>query len=182
MWATVRFSAGVRQTVRFGAVFALIFIGLMYIAYDLFGRVPGALVPMEDKGSLIVVGMLPPASSLERTQKVMDFASETVLANPHVDRATAMSGFDITSSSLKSSSGAMFVGLKDWTERTKPEEKSPALAAQFMGQFMQNPDAMLFAMSPPPIMGLSMGGGLKCTFRIAPAAVFNSFRITLIRS
>ncbi|MDR2034640.1 MAG: multidrug efflux RND transporter permease subunit [Helicobacteraceae bacterium] len=161
MWVTEHFSAGVRQTVRFGAIFVLIFIGLMYIAYDLFGRVPGALVPMEDKGSLIVIGMLPPASSLERTRKVMDFASETVLANPHVERATAMSGFDITSSSLKSSSGVMFVGLKDWAERTKPEEKSPALAAQFMGQFMQNPDAMLFAMSPPPIMGLSMGGGFE---------------------
>ncbi|GHV02086.1 hypothetical protein AGMMS49521_3350 [Campylobacterota bacterium] len=158
-WITNHFSSGVRQTVRFGAVFILLFAGLMYITYDLFGRVPGALVPMEDKGAVMVIAMLPPAASLDRTQKVADEISDFVLSNPMVEHATIMSGFDMIASALKSSSGAGFIKLKDWSERKEPSQHAQAIAGQFMGKFMQNPDAMIFALNPPPIMGLSISGG-----------------------
>ncbi|MDR2639099.1 MAG: multidrug efflux RND transporter permease subunit [Helicobacteraceae bacterium] len=161
MWITQRFSEGVRQTVRFGAIFVLLFIGLMYIAYDLFERVPGALVPMEDKGGLMVIANLPPAASLERTQKVMDKVTDTAMSSPLVEYATMMSGIDMMSNALKPSAGAGFINLTDWSKRTKPEEHSQALAGKFIGQFMQNPDALVFAINPPPIMGLSIGGGFE---------------------
>ncbi|MDR1452003.1 MAG: multidrug efflux RND transporter permease subunit [Helicobacteraceae bacterium] len=161
MWITLRFSEGVRQTVRFGAAFALIFAGLMYITYDLLGRVPGALVPMEDKGGLMVIANLPPASSLERTQKVMNDVADIAAANPLVQYATLMSGIDMMSNALKPSAGAGFINLVDWSERTRPEQKAQALAGQFIGQFMRHPDALVFAINPPPIMGLSIGGGFE---------------------
>lgn len=160
-WATIKFSQGVRQTVRFGAVFVLLFLGLMYLTYDLFQRVPTTLVPMEDKGGLMVMAMLPPGASLERTIAVNDWVSDQVMESPLVNFATLMSGIDMTSFSLKTSAGAGFINLKDWSERTRPEEKSFALVGQLMGKFMANPDALIFVLNPPPIMGLSMNDGFE---------------------
>ncbi|MDR3162746.1 MAG: multidrug efflux RND transporter permease subunit [Helicobacteraceae bacterium] len=161
MWVTKSFSEGVRQTVRFGAVFVLIFIGLMYIAYNLFERVPGALVPMEDKGGLLVIANLPPASSLERTQKVMDDVADIILESPLVRYATLMSGIDMMSNALKPSAGAGFINLIDWSERTRADQHSQALAGQFIGKFMRNSDALIYAINLPPITGLSIGGGFE---------------------
>jgi multidrug efflux pump len=160
-WTTEHFSTGVRQTVRFGFIFVFLFIGMMYLAYDLFGRVPGSLVPMEDKGSLMAITTLPPAASLDRTLKVQDFVADTFLSSPEVEMTMTLGGFDMTASALKTNSGAGFVMLRDWSERERPEQKSQALAGQFMGRFMQNPDAFIFVLSPPPIMGLSMSGGFE---------------------
>ncbi|MGE4295664.1 MAG: efflux RND transporter permease subunit [Campylobacterales bacterium] len=160
-WLTDRFSGGVRKTIRYSALSLLLFGGLMAITYDLFQRVPTALVPMEDKGSILAISILPPASSLERTKEVRDFISDVALSSPHVEHVVAFAGFDIISSALKTSSGVAFINLKNWDERSGPGESSQALVGQFMGRFMQNPDALIFALNPPPIMGLSISGGFE---------------------
>lgn len=160
-WITDRFTGGVKRVIRFGVISILLFLGMIYLTYDLFGRVPNALVPMEDKGTVLAVSTLPAGASLDRTKHVRDFVSDIALANPNVERVTAFAGFDIVSSALKTNAGTAFINLKDWSERTRPDQKSQVLAGQFMGQFMRSPEAMIFALNPPPIMGLSISGGFE---------------------
>lgn len=160
-WVTRSYTAGVKRAIRFGLISVILYAGMIFVTADLFNRVPKALVPMEDKGTLIVISNLPAGASLDRTKAVRDYISDVTMANPNVERATGFAGFDVVSTALKTSAGTAFVNLKDWSERTRPDQKSDALAGQFMGQFMRNPDAMIFALNPPPIMGLSVSGGFE---------------------
>ncbi|MDR2904720.1 MAG: multidrug efflux RND transporter permease subunit [Helicobacteraceae bacterium] len=159
MWTTENFAKGVRQTVRFGVLFVLVFIALMCVTYYLFKITPTTLVPNEDKGAVMFIAMLPPAASLNRTVAVTDWVADQLADNPAINHITALSGYDMMAGALKPSSAAGFIQLKDWSERTEAHLSSFAIAGQLMGKFMMNPDALIFAMSPPTIMGLSLGGG-----------------------
>ena len=55
--------------------------------------------------------------------------------------------------------GVAFVSLKDWSERTSPEQSVQAIAGRAMGRFMQIKDAFVFAFAPPPVPELGVAGG-----------------------
>ncbi len=57
--------------------------------------------------------------------------------------------------------GAAFAKLKDWGERKESSQNSQALAGSLTKQLMQNPNAIIFALNPPPIMGLSLTEGFE---------------------
>ncbi len=158
---TFKFQSGVKMFIKLGIVTLILFLGLGALGVSLLQKVPTGLVPMEDKGFLMVIDSLPPASSLKRTEAVRDTISETMRQNPNVAHVIGLAGFDIVSFAMKTSSGISFVPLKDWDLRPLPSQHSQALAGQFMGQFMANRDAFIFPLSPPPIMGLSMTGGFE---------------------
>ncbi len=160
-WATARFTAGVKQTIRHGLIAVLLFGGLIGISASMLQKIPTELVPSEDKGTLIAISMLPPASSLQRTEQVRNDITNTTLPNENVKDVIGLAGIDISSFSLKSSSGLSFIKLEDWSQRTRPDQHSSVLAGQFMGQLLQNPDALIFTLNPPPIMGMSMTGGFE---------------------
>jgi multidrug efflux pump len=55
--------------------------------------------------------------------------------------------------------GVAFVSLKNWSERTSPEQSVQAIAGRAMGRFMQIKDAFVFAFAPPPVPELGVAGG-----------------------
>ena len=160
-WATQRFTQGVRMTIRHGLIALLLFGGLIGISYSTLQKIPTELVPGEDKGTLIAISMLPPAASLQRTEQVRNDITNTVLPNENVKDVIGLAGIDIASFSIKSSAGISFIKLEDWDQRTRPDQHSMALAGQFMGQLLRHPDALIFTLNPPPIMGMSMTGGFE---------------------
>ncbi len=55
----------------------------------------------------------------------------------------------------------MFVGLKDFEERTTPELSGQMIANQLNGQFSSIQDAMVLVLQPPPVNGIGTTGGFK---------------------
>ncbi len=159
--STRLFSKGVQHILRRGLIFVLITLIIMLLGGGLFGLIPKSLVPSEDKGSIFALTYLPPASSLQRTVKVRDNFSDAILQNPHVESVMGLAGFDLVNSALKSDSGVMFIKLKDWSQRTKAGSSSQEIAASLTRQFFFNKEAMVFALNPPPIAGLSITGGFE---------------------
>ena len=142
---------------------ALIAVLLLWAAtMGLFKWVPTSLLPDEDQGMIMVATMLDPSTSLSSTQKVATQLEDIILKQPSVKEELTFAGYDILSSTMKSSSIASFVALKPWKERKAHELSSFSTVAAIgkMGSG-QIPGALVMPFNPPPIMGMSTTGGLE---------------------
>ncbi|MFN3480422.1 MAG: efflux RND transporter permease subunit [Thermodesulfovibrionales bacterium] len=155
------FVKGVRVVIRLAFINVIIFVVMLLATYIVIKRLPTALVPLEDKSAVLFFTYLPPASSLQRTQDVIHEIEGIFSKTPEVQEWVAVSGLDLQSFAFRTDAGVGWVRLKEWSERKKKEQLSMALVGRFMGQFMQNRDALVFAVNPPPIMGMSTTGGFE---------------------
>ncbi len=160
-WLTHQFTDKVAHTIRRGAFYVILFMILIAVTYGLYTRIPTGLVPAEDKGTLLVSMSLPPATALSKTTDTATFAESTIRNNPNVEAVMVLAGYDILSSAVRTFGGTAFVRLKDWNLRKDENQKSQILAQTFTEQLMQNPNANIFALNPPPIMGLSLTDGFE---------------------
>ncbi len=155
------YAAGVRFFLKRAFVAIALFAVLIGATVHLAMKIPGALVPDEDQGVLMVVGILPPAAALTRTAEVMSTVNENVSKLPAVESMLAFSGFDLLAGSQSPSAGAGFIKLKDWSERKSPELDARAMPGQIIGVNAGIQDGMVLAFNPPPIQGLSTTGGFE---------------------
>ncbi len=142
---------------------ALIAVLLLWAAtLGLFKWVPTSLLPDEDQGMIMVATMLDPSTSLSSTQKVATQLEDIILKQPSVKEELTFAGYDILSSTMKSSSIASFIALKPWKER-KAKELSSFSTVAAIGKLGagQIPGALVMPFNPPPIMGMSTTGGLE---------------------
>ncbi len=152
---------GVKFILKHVVLGLLIFVGFIGINIALFLHIPTSLVPDEDQGYLIAASMLLPGASLSRTQAVTDEVTNRFMHQPQVENIVTFAGFDLFSMSSKSSSGASFIILKDWSERNKLKDNALYLAKKFMGVTANIKEAFVLALNPPPISGMSTTGGFE---------------------
>jgi multidrug efflux pump len=161
-WSTSVFTGGVKLILRYGIIAILCFAVLMGFTVKLFRDVPSELVPAEDKGMLLAIIQLPPASSLDRTLEVADKFHAIASSLDEVKQISVISGYDMMAGGLKTSSAISFIVLKDWKERTNANQSSFAIADRLNGMFYFGmPEATVFTLNPPAIMGLSISGGFE---------------------
>ncbi|MDR1007257.1 MAG: multidrug efflux RND transporter permease subunit [Campylobacteraceae bacterium] len=177
-WSTGIFTDGVKLILRHGVIAVLCFGVLMGLTVKLFYSVPNELVPAEDKGMLLAVIQLPPASSLDRTLEVMDKFHAMTKSLDEVKQVTMISGYDMMAGGLKTSSAASFIVLKDWKERKNDNQSSFAIANRLNGMFfMGMSEATVFTLNPPAIMGLSMSGGFEMYVQDKTGGSLNSLKM-----
>lgn len=160
-FSTRIFSAGVAKVLRHIIPSLMVVAVLFYATYTLYNLIPTSLVPSEDKGSVIAIGSLPPASSLQRTTNEVQRIGSIFGQNKNVESFTALSGYDLISGSLRENSFVMFITLKDWEERLTKEDSSFALANNYNKALFMDKTSQTFIVNPPPIMGLSVTGGFE---------------------
>lgn len=161
-FSTRIFSAGVARILRH-VVISLAFVGVIIFAMmELVKVVPSGLVPSEDKGSVMVMTTLPAGSTLSRTKEDLEFISALAKQNQNVTRVTSIAGFDMSVGGLRESGGAMFISLKDWDERKGKQNSNSAVASELTGKMMMlDSNSLSFALTPPPIMELSLTDGFE---------------------
>jgi multidrug efflux pump len=160
-FSTDIFTKGVGLVVRHGFIATLIVAGVMFVTYDLFKKVPSGLVPSEDKGVLLAITALPPAASLDRTEKVQDTMTQMASQVDEIEYMIGVAGYDVVTDTAKTSAATSFMSLKDWDTRTLPTQSSSAISGKLNMMYSQIPEATIFALNPPPIMGLSISGGFE---------------------
>ncbi len=135
-----------------------------FLAADLLIRreLPTSFLPDEDYGFLFLSVQLPPAASLERTDRVTR-KIEAILANtPGVQTYTTIDGFSLLTRVSTTNNAFYFVNLKPWAERTAPNLEAGAIMANINRQFIsQVPEATAFAFRPPAIPGFGVAGGFS---------------------
>ncbi|NWJ23609.1 efflux RND transporter permease subunit [Rhizobium sp. RM] len=159
--ASHRYSSSVSAIIKRSGRFMLIYVALLVGLGWAFLQLPKSFLPNEDQGYLIVDVQAPAEASSERTLQTIQQIEKIFMEEPAVERVIAVTGFSFSGSGQNA--GLAFATLKDWSERG-PEDSAAAISARVNGKLWGLPDAMSFALSPPPIQGLGNSSGF--TFRL----------------
>ncbi len=151
----------VQMFIKFNLVGIVIFISIIPVTYFLIKNLPTALVPLEDRGSLLVFGYLPPGSSLKRTSQVVNEIESVFEKTSEISEWVAVAGLDLQTFAFRSDACVGWIRLKDWSERKGKESSSFALSERLSREFIPNKEALIFVVNPPPIMGMSITGGFE---------------------
>ncbi|MDQ8730236.1 efflux RND transporter permease subunit [Bradyrhizobium sp. LHD-71] len=147
-------TAMLRRTGRMMIVYLALFAGLGY----LFLNLPGAFVPDEDQGFIIVDVQGPPEASHNRTVASLERIEAIFKAEPAVANVVAVQGFSFSGNGPNAA--IAFVTLKDWAERG-PGSSAKEIADRANMQLFALKDATTFALSPPPIEGFGTTNGFS---------------------
>ena len=120
---------------------------------------PTSFLPQEDRGVAFIAGQLPPAASLERTDRLSSRAMEHARSIPGVDRTVEVVGLSLLDGTNTSNSFTIFAPFKPWSERQGPGQSASGIVGQLFGGFMGMPEGLIFAFTPPPIQGLGNASG-----------------------
>ncbi len=126
-------------------------------------RLPGAFIPLEDQGYLVLGVQLPDGAALERTQRALDEVTRIARATPGVDQTVAIAGISVLDNNASlANAGADYVILKDWGARARAKgEDLRTIALHLQDALQRLPDAAGFVLVPPPIQGIGNSGGFN---------------------
>jgi hydrophobe/amphiphile efflux-1 (HAE1) family protein len=154
-----QYVGGVRKITARSLRWLAIYVALIAVVGLLFMRLPTSFLPNEDQGFLFVQVQTPSGATLERTGKALDDVSNYLLKEEAamVDATFVVNGNN--NAGRGQSQGQLFVRLKDWSLRTKPELTAQSLSARIAKRFASYKGAVIFPSSPPPIRGLGNAAG-----------------------
>ena len=143
------------RKLRFVAVYVLIVGGLLWI----YKGMPTSYLPDEDQGILFAQILLPTGATLEQTQAVADEVQLYFQENEKeaVDSCMTIAGMGF--SGRAQNNGMVFVKLKDWKLRDRPDLRVKAIAERAMGRFSTVRGALVFAFPPPSVIELGSAIG-----------------------
>lgn len=157
--ATEGYSFLVKKSIRFALISILLYVGLLFVSFDMFKSMKTGLVPDEDQGTIFVFGFNPPGYSMSKSLELSEETNKIILADPNVENVITLAGYDFTTSATRSHTVATIIKLKDWSERPNPDQDAQALLKKFSQQLMGTSEGFSVAVVPPPIMGMSVTGG-----------------------
>jgi len=156
---TEKYTSTITFFVKIRYIMLALIVGIFYLTYYLFTIIPTGFVPSEDKGVCIVSVNLKPGTSLSQTTKLRKEVEKRLYTIPEIQNVVIIDGYNIVTSSLDSSSVAMFVSLTDWKERTKPDQSVDAVIRKIRKMTANISDANIAAFNLPGIPGIGAVGG-----------------------
>ena len=153
-------------TIMIKAKYAVLvaFFGLLGVIYFMFTTTSTGFVPAEDKGLFMVAINLKPGSSIERTVEIRKEVESIISEIPGVADQVIIDGYNIITSTLDGSAGAIFVTLTHWDERTDPSMEVNSIIKEVFARTAHISDANVAAFNMPGITGLGSVGGFD--FRV----------------
>src|ERR1051326_7865576 len=125
------------------SAFSLLLLGIIALGAGGVGKwLPSGFLPEEDQGFLFANVQLPFAASLDRTVDVCKQVEDAALSTPGVQACTTVAGFSLLSFSRNTYSAFFWLRLKDWGERTKPEERYEAIKMHLNQKLSRIPGAI----------------------------------------
>jgi len=150
----VRHSLARRGRYLAAYVLIVVVIGLLFL------RLPTAYLPDEDQGILLAQVVLPTGSTLEQTQAVADLVQRHFLERERAAVESCMTVAGIGFSGRAQNNGMVFVRLRDWHRRDRPDLRAKAVAGRAMGALSRIRGAMVFVFPPPPVVELGNARGV----------------------
>ncbi len=164
---------GVGWLIRHWMIVIALFLVFVIVTFLMFTALPSGLLPSEDQGYVITSTSLPPGAALYRTDQYEHSLVGRMLEQPATKGALSFSGFDILSTSLKTSAATAFVNLKDWGKRDMTAMQMIDKIKQ-IGKHLKN--GTVAAFNPPPISGISTTGGFTGYVEALSGANYNGLQ------
>jgi multidrug efflux pump len=134
--AVLGFSLGIRAAV----VVSMLCVG--GIAWVMFTVIPSELAPVEDRGTIVGIGIAPEGSTPQftfRHARVLEDINHTI---PEVEKYFLVVGFPVVTQAIT------FVRLRDWATR---EVSQQAIVAKLGGPYFGIPGILAFPVNPPSL-------------------------------
>jgi multidrug efflux pump len=150
------------KAMRMAVVVGVLYVGLLGVSWWLFQTAPTGFVPQQDMGRCLAGVQLPDSASLERTKEVMAQVEKIARETPGVDHTISICGMSFVQQANGPNFGSLFIVLKPFAERQRPELKDEAVMARLRGRWAREViDAQTVVFGASPIPGLSVAGGFK---------------------
>ena len=133
---------------------------------------PTGMVPNEDTGTIMGVVTLPPGTSQERAQEVLNRVDSLVAADPAVQSRTVVSGFSFIGGQGPSY-GSLIIKLKNWEER-KATSNTTFITLYMRAQKIVKEAQVLF-FQPPMIPGYSASSDIELNMQDKTGGDLNRF-------
>ena len=146
---------------RRGIVMGIVFIVLTGSAFIGFDSRPKGFVPSEDQGWAIYSIQLPDAASLQRTTAVVEKINQRLATMPGINTWVGVSGYSILDGALVPNAATIWTVFEPYDERLPAGLTQEAIVGQMWGAVADIQEALIFAFTPPPIMGLGTAGGFE---------------------
>ncbi len=160
-WSSNAYGNAVARLTRLAVIVLLLYAGLLGLTALGFKVVPGGFLPTQDRGYAVVFAQLPDASSLDRTQAVVDKIAKIARETPGILNTVEFAGFNLFGGN-QTNTAAVFLPFKEFSERTTPEEGMPAILAKMNARVRAEiPEAFVAVFPPPPVSGIGNAGGYR---------------------
>ncbi len=158
-WLTLKYKMAITLFIKLRYFMILVMAGIFFLMYYLFSITPTGFVPSEDKGILMVSVNLKPGTSIAQTKKTRIDVEKIIYGIEGVANIESIEGYNIITSSLDSSSIAMFVSLTDWSKRTTQQNSVFGIIKQIKEKTTSINEANIAAFNIPGIPGVGNVGG-----------------------
>ena len=160
-WLATRYGATTARLVRVPIIMLIVYGGLIGLAVWEFDRTPTGFIPQQDQGYLITVVQLPPGSSLERTDAVVQQAAETLRSIPGITHTVAFAGFDGATFTNAPNAGAIFSTLAPFDEGVPLGLTADRVIGETFQRLAPIQEAFIITIPPPPVRGIGNTGGFR---------------------
>ncbi|NGE22609.1 multidrug efflux RND transporter permease subunit, partial [Klebsiella pneumoniae] len=156
---THHYTDSVGRMLRGTGRYLLLYVVLVAAMIVMFVRLPSSFLPEEDQGVFLAMVQLPPGSTQEQTQVVLNEVSDYFINTEKnvVESAFTVNGFGFAGQGQNM--GLAFVVLKNWDERKAKEDKVEAIVGRANAKFSQNSGAIIYAFNIPAIVELGTSSG-----------------------
>ncbi|MBI6548759.1 efflux RND transporter permease subunit [Xenorhabdus lircayensis] len=144
-----------RGSRRYLVIYVVLIAGMAWM----FNRLPSSFLPEEDQGVLLAMVQLPPGSTQEQTQKILNEINDYFYTkeNDVVKSVFTVNGFGFGGQGQNT--GLAFISLKDWEQRKDEKYKVPAIIGRANANFAQIKEGIVFAFNIPSIVELGSASG-----------------------
>ncbi len=115
------YTRAVGGMLRISVLVLVVYGGLLFLTYGGITRTPTGFIPAQDKGYLLVNLQLPDASSVQRTEKVVQQIETIAARTLGVKNRVAVSGQSLLLNVNAPNFGSMYLMLDDFHDRLAPE-------------------------------------------------------------
>ncbi len=154
--SATRYQGAVGKLLRNSKRMLLVFVLICGGTALMFTKLPTSFLPVEDQGYMQIQISLPPGGTDARLQAVMKEVQAYFAQQPDIVSFNAITGLSGDQASARG-----FLRLKDWSQRTRPEQQADAIARKATEDLKVLRDARIFVVLPPAVRGLGSNAGFN---------------------
>jgi len=151
---------------------AIALFGMVF--YALIKTTPTGFVPNDDGGAIYGNVVLPPASTLERTEEITKEIDSIARSIPEVELSSTLSGMDLIHGS-GGSYGALFIRLKPWNERKGKNQDVTSVVGQLFAKTSHIKGASIIFFAAPTLQGFGNSNGFEVQLQDKTGGSYQNF-------
>lgn len=132
------------------------------------------LVPNEDTGVLFCMVDMPPGTSQERTDEVLNQLDGLLAQVPEIEYRQKISGYSFMAGQ-GATYGTFILKLKNWEDRKQADQTSQAILMKLYGLTSVIKDGRVMIFAPPMITGYSLTNGFEIKMQDKTGGDVNDF-------